>query len=390
MKKLLHLIITVCILTVLLSGCGALEEVSEPPVWSTDDAPVTHLSLSHEEDVYTEPITLKVSGLSENERLLYVFNPDYHTVNEEIRFPSASEEEELPILVLPEGAREFPQEGIYLDNGTFELCLYVANIESLIVRDVSYYYCMRVPYATTSSTVSQDAYNEYYVKNNSINAYNFVSGEHGKYNTILMSNRYTQRFQLMEYLESSDQSLDIYNTEWSRDVYEKIKDVTRIHYYTYKMETQERKEYVEYFGGNYGRGSTWPRTEYSGPNGKVANSINLTDEIRNWSTMYTDKLAIRAEIGETESVVYVKDLDTMETKELFKTDGKIYLEALIRDKIIYNCTTGDTTKYMVYDMKKNESHENTLISTPQYVAGYTLRACYYDGGVREEFDYDKL
>lgn len=433
MKRLVSFVcvlVVICVCFLSLVGCNKKEDVIEDiskeenkqietPLYVVDKNAFPEFTISLESGRYMDTITVTFSG-AEDSKIYYTLDGTAPLLCETGDYLSDNGMESETLII--NGKTINNNESIKLDYGFWTLRAMAVNKDNKVSDLLARNYSVYADFDTTSMKVVSDSRYDYYIVNGhtierydnatqkideirkydsniSINALNISSisttaekefGEEYTYEVPEMKlHGYKNR--MTEFVEKNTL---FYNYKIGLD---EINIGSYDFMLGYKLESQDM-----HFGSFAKRigNSGWVQSVVDG------NIISRIDEnglvevdetLVKWCTLLTSKVAIRNQwynanpSGKKEIrwQIVAKNIDGTNERVLIETEKQLYLDAVIKDKILYHYFEVDKLVHMVYDMNTGEHRVNSFVSDKE-ILGYTPTAVYTKDARRIEIDYTKL
>lgn len=417
-------LVTICLFS--LSGCGEKKTENFPKEEVSNEASVEESTYTLDEGAYKDFIITTKSG----RYLDYVETTITGAENSSIYYTldgSAPVDYSEGVLTIGETAKKIENgEMINLDYGFWLLRAVAVNeknhtVSPLIAENYSVY----EDFDTANNDVVSGSRYEYYILHNSIQRYDTATNKtdeikkhkSGFQIKSLNLSKYATTFE-EEYGESYP---PLYIPEMEAGGYSRRKtdfvERDSITYF-YVIDCVEQGigniEYmlgyktksVEGIIGNFAKtiGNTgWIRsTSNSSIVIKMEEDglVQIDEEMAKWATLLNSEVALRNQkVKEKDKYgkdipkwqVVARDVNGTNERILFKRDKEIYLDAILKDKVMFHYVNSDGSQtHMVYDITTGEERANSYI-TNQKILGYTPNAVYTAKDIRRiEIEYDKL
>ncbi len=421
----LGLMAMICLFS--LTGCGEKEienipeevvpeeSVAEEPTYLLDENAFADFTITTESGRYLDSIETTITG-AENNKIYYTLDG------------SAPVDYSEGKLVVGETAKILKNgETINLDYGFWSLRAVAVNEEKHTVSPlIAENYSVYEDFDTTKNGVVSGSRYEYYISHNTIKRYDTATkktDEIKKYKSgfqikSLNLSKYATTFE-EEFGESYPSHLDI--PEMRVDSYSNRKtdfverDAITYFYvidgveqgignleYMMGHKTKSEEGFVGSFSKTIGNTGWIRSTSDSSVVMKLDENglIQIDEEMAKWAILLNSKVALRTEkIKEmdlhgkdiTKWLFVARDVNGINERVLLKSDKEMYLDAILKDKIMFHYVNSDgTPTHMVFDMTTNEERANSYI-TNQEILGYTPNAIYTVKDIqRIEIECDKL
>ena len=352
----------------------------------------TDLTFSVEPGIYTDSITIQVLGADGADIYYTVNGYDPLVYDDEVRLDGE---------VLDES-------GFQLTDGAINLKIRAVNPGTLEVGPLySVNYTVKIPFDTTSDAVDQDSYYDYFIDRGWLNRLDIWTGEwepisngnKGSVYGLCVINELTTLAE--HYGEDYGSSFIMPESylQWE----EHKDDLIERSMVTFRLERTKEMVYSFSVGGEL---ENW---EYTGErsdahhvgngawfveNGRVYWSDDMqepvaTEETVLWCQLLTDEIALRAENVDGIWSLLARDPNGENERILFTSETEIYLDAIVRQRVLYHVGEGDDTVHMVYELDSGDIHENINLEKGDEILGYTTRNIYRNGEIIS-YDYESL
>ena len=375
------------------AGEAAATDTQQSREYHEQEDAYADLSFSIEPGIYTDPITIQVLGAN-GANIYYTINGyDPLVYDGKVRLDG-----EL-----------LDESGIQLSDGAVELKIRAVNPETLEVSPLySVNYTVKVPFDTTSDLVNQDSYYDYILRHTSLYRWNvWTEEEEMVYNDPLselsglcITTELTTP--AIHYGEDYGDSLSMPEARlhWK----EHKDDLVESTMVTFKLDRTKEMVYSYSVGGKLG---DWENSGMSSNSYHVGNGAwcvgrgqafwfddmqepVATEETVLWCQLLTDEVALRAENINGAWTLLARDPNGENERVLITSETEIYLDAIIRQRVLYHVGEDDDTVHMVYELDSGKAHENFYLNKGEKVLGYTTRNIYCDGTTICNYDYEAL
>lgn len=417
-KKILAALLAAVLCLGLLAGCGevaqapagmsAVEEATADVPNFADNAQSSFyhvaedtfpgVAFSVEPGIYTEPITLTITGTDGAEL--------YYTINGPDPLDEAGE--------LSFSGEKADAQGISLTGGAVKLKIRLADpVSGAISPLMSESYNVKLPFDCTSRLVNQGSYYEYYVNSLGLMRCNLQTQDSeciykkGTQNitNLCVTNELTTRAlaQGEDYGESI--LLPEARLQWEEHKDDPV-ERSQISFNLRKsMSSPSQTVIAKTLMGELGE---WTYMELGSSSRHVGNAgwcagngrafwfddlqePVATEQTAVWCDLLTDEIALRNQEANGIWAVLARDPDGTNERTLWTADEKIVLDAIIWQKVLYHIGEGNRRTHMVYDLNTREQRENSYVDAGREVLGYTRQNVYFPGGnAPTPLDYDNL
>lgn len=356
------------------------------------------VAFSVEPGIYTEPITLTITG-AEGAELYYTINgPDPLNEDGELTF----------------SGEKADAHGIPLIGGAVELRIRLADpVSGAVSPLMTESYNVKLPFDSTSRLVDQDSYYEYYVNAQGLMRCNLQTQESeciykkGTQNitNLCVTNELTTRAlaQGKDYGESI--LLPEARLRWEEHKDDPVEGSQISFNLRKSMSSPSQTVIAKTLMGELGEwtymdmGSSSRHVGNAGwcvGNGRAFWFDDLqepvaTEQTAVWCDLLTDEIALRNQEANGTWTVLARNPDGTNERTLWAADEQIVLDAIIRQKVLYHIGEGSQMTHMVYDLNTGEQRKNSYVDAGREVLGYTSQNIYFPGGnAPTSLDYDNL